>query len=84
MMVVKTGDEVVLSDGGKTKTFVAIGFTKFHVCLANKATYVKSMSERGEYCRMRYGYASIPLKTSGIQLGFWEMLQSVNGNQFAR
>ena len=80
-MTVCTGDEVVLSDGGKSNCFVVLGFTKFHVSLATLKDYKHSVERHGKYCRITYGYASFPLRTSGTQIGFWQLLKSVNGKQ---
>ena len=80
--MVRTGDEIVLSDGGREKTFVVLGFTKFHACLADIKDYKHSIKKHGKYCRMEYGFSTCPMKTSGVRLGFWKMLKSVNGKQY--
>lgn len=82
-MKVTKNATVVLSHGNQKKEFVVLGFTKSHVSLAKKSDYDHSMKTYGEYRRMAYGYTSWNLKSSGVQLGFWKLLESVDGKQVA-
>jgi hypothetical protein len=80
--MVRSGDVVVLSDGGKTVAYVVLGFTKWHVNLTTKKNYDYCMRTYGEYSGIVCGYASFPKKSTGVQMGFWSMLQTVNGKQY--
>lgn len=80
--MIRSGDVVVLSDGGKTATYVVLGFSKWHVNLATKKTYDYCVETYGEYRSIVCGYSSIPKKSTGLQMGFWAMLQTVNGKQY--
>jgi hypothetical protein len=78
-MKIRTGDEVVISDGSRSKTMIVLFFTKHHVALAAKNAYENSIANHGEYRRAAYGYATFPIRKSYVQKSFWEMLRSVNG-----
>ena len=81
-MKVRTGDEVVISDGSRSKTMIVLFFTKHHVALAPKNVYESSIAKHGEYRRAAYGYATFPIRKSYVQKSFWEMLKSVNGVEY--
>ena len=79
--MVRSGDVVVLSDGGKTVTYVVLGFSRWHVSLALKKHYDYCVEKDGKYLPGR-GYSSFPKQSTGVQMGFWAMLQTVNGKQY--
>jgi hypothetical protein len=78
-MTVSKNDKVTLTDGVRTKEFVVLGFTKSHANLARADYFADSMEKYGEYRKSFYGYTAWNLKSSGVQLGFWKLLSSVNG-----